>query len=51
MASTVGGQFGENYQKLLENYKISIFGSKQWGDMGGQANFLGSEGNPPVPPH
>ena len=25
-----GGQFGQNGQKLHENYRISIFGSKQW---------------------
>ena len=43
----VGGQFGQNGQKLHENDKIDIFGSKQWG--GGQANFLGSGGIPPSP--
>ena len=26
-----GGQSGQNGQKAYENYKISIFGSKQWG--------------------
>ena len=26
-----GGQSGQNGQKTNENYKISIFGSKQWG--------------------
>ena len=42
------GQFGQNGQKLHENYKIGIFG-QNWG--GGQANFLGSGGEiPPVPP-
>ena len=44
MGSTGGGQFGENGQKLHENDKIGIFWSKQWGDMGGQANFSGSGG-------
>ena len=45
----VGGQFGQNGQKLHENDKIGIFGSKQWG--GGQDNFSGSGGaSPPVPP-
>ena len=48
----VGGQFGENGQKLHENDKIGIFRSKQWGDMGGQANFLVSGGgSPQSPPH
>ena len=35
-------QFGQNGQKLHENYKIGIFGSKTVGggeDMGGQGNF------------
>ena len=27
-----GGQFGQNGQKLHENDKIGIFGSKQWGE-------------------
>ena len=48
-----GGQFGQNGQKLCENDKICIFGSKQWGeDMGGgQANFSASErGFPQSPP-
>ena len=26
------GHFGQNGQKLSENYKISILGAKQWGD-------------------
>ena len=44
----VGGQFGQNSQKLHENYKIGIFGSKQWEeDMWGQANFSGSGGGSP----
>ena len=47
----VGGQFGQNDQKLHENYKISVFGSEQWGDMGGQSNFSCSGGGiSPVPP-
>ena len=50
-ATIGGGQFGQNGQKLHEIDKISIFGSKQWGGMGGgQADFLGSGGDPPVPP-
>ena len=36
------GKFGQNDQKLHENYKIGILGSKQRGDMGGQTSFLGS---------
>ena len=48
MGSTGGGQFGQNGQKLHENDKIGIFGSKQWG--GGQANFSGSGGDPPQSP-
>ena len=31
MGSTCGGQFGQNCQKLHENYKIDIFRAKQWG--------------------
>ena len=27
-----GGQFGQNGQKVHENDKIDIFGSKQWGE-------------------
>ena len=46
----VGGGFGQNGQKLHENYKINILGAKQWGDMEGQANFLVSGGDPPSPP-
>ena len=30
-----GGQFGQNGQKMHENDKISIFGSKQWEGHGG----------------
>ena len=44
------GQFGQNGQKLHENDKISIFGSKQLGGMRGQANFSGSGGIPPQSP-
>ena len=42
-----GGQFGQNGQKLHENDKIGILGSKQWGGghRGGQANFSGSGGD------
>ena len=37
-----GGQFGQNDQKLNENDKISIFGSKQWeGGHGGTNQFFG----------
>ena len=32
---------GQNGQKLHENYKINIFGAKQWGDMGVQRQFFG----------
>ena len=49
-----GGQFGQNGQKLHENYKIGIFGSKFfWGGGmgGGQANFSSSGGGDPgIPP-
>ena len=46
-----GGRFGQYVQKLHENYKINIFGAKQWGDMGGQNNFLDSGGfSPNLPP-
>ena len=48
-----GAQFGQNCQKLHENYKSGIFGSKQWGETWGeQANFSGMGGGaiPPVPP-
>ena len=46
----VGGQFGQNGQKPHENYKIGIFGSKQWGeggDMGGKSIFRVLGGIPP----
>ena len=51
-----GGQFGQNGQKLHENDKFGIFGSKQWGGgMGGTSQFFGLWGGihpnpPPVPP-
>lgn len=37
MVSTCGKQFGQNRQKLHENYKIHILGSKQTEGVGGQA--------------
>ena len=40
MGSTGGSQFGQNGQKLHENYKIEISESKQWEDMGGQTKFI-----------
>ena len=46
----VGEQFGQNIQKLQENCKINIFGSKQSGRHGGQANFLGSGSRPVLLP-
>ena len=49
-----GGQFGQNGQKLHENDKFGILGSKQWGGTwGGQPNVSGSGGDPPSvpPPH
>ena len=33
-----GEQFGQNEQKLYENYKIGIFGSRKWGRT---SQFLG----------
>ena len=39
MGSTGGEQFGQNSQKLHESYQIDIFGSKECGEHGGQANF------------
>ena len=45
-----GGQFGQNGQKLYENYKISILGSKQRGDMGGKPSFRVVGGDPPQSP-
>ena len=48
MGSTGGGQFGQNGQKLHGYYKISIFGSKQWGDMGGTSQFF-RWGDTPIP--
>ena len=45
----MGGQYG---QKLHENDKMSIFGSKQWGQgsgAGGHTDFLAIGGIPPAP--
>ena len=42
-----GGKFGQNGQKLYENYKINILGAKQWGD---KPYFCVVGGSPPVPP-
>ena len=44
-----GGRFRQTGRKLHENYKIVVFGSKHWGNMGGQANFWGSGGIPQFP--
>ena len=50
------GQFGQNAQKLQENYKIVVFRSRQRGTCGGLTNFLGSGEDPtqspstPLPP-
>ena len=47
----VGRQFGQIGQKLHENYKIGISGSKQWGNMGvDKPIFRVVWGIPPVPP-
>ena len=48
----VGGQFGQNGQKLDENYKIGIFGSKQWGEAwgGDKPIFQVVGGDPPQSP-
>ena len=52
MGSTFRGQFGQNGQKLNENYKIGILWVKSvggtWG--GGQTIFLASGGDPPSLP-
>ena len=40
----VGRQFGQNGQKLHENSKIGIFGSKQWGTWGEKPIFWVGEG-------
>ena len=45
-----GGQFGENCQKLHENYKMVIFGSKQWGTWGDKPYFWVVGGRYPPPP-
>ena len=47
LGSTSGGTIWRNGQKLHENDKIGIFGSKQWG---GQANFSSSRRDTPSPP-
>ena len=41
-----GGQLGQNGQKLNENYKIDIFGSKHWGGggHGGDKSIFGVVG-------
>ena len=48
----VGGQSGQNGQKLHENDKIDIFGSKQWeGTWGGKPIFwVVGGGDRPSPP-
>ena len=47
----MGGQFGQNGQKLHENYKIDIMGSKQWGGTWGDKSIFQVVRNiPPVPP-
>ena len=52
----MGGQFGQNGQKLHENYKIGILGCQNRGgggwDMGRETSqFWGVvEGSPPSPP-
>ena len=45
----MGGQFEQNGQKLHEDYKIDIFGAKQWRKWG-TSQFWGSGGYPPVSP-
>ena len=46
-----GGQFGQNGQKLHENYKIGILGSKQWGRAwGNKPIFRVVGGSHPIPP-
>ena len=48
----VGGQFGQNGQKLHENYKIGIFESKQWGGGGGDKPIFWVVGEiSPAPPY
>ena len=44
------GQFGQNAQKLQENYKIVVFRSRQRGTCGGLTNFLGSGEDPTQSP-
>ena len=45
----MGGQFGQNDQKLHENDKIGISGSKQWGGDKPIFQVVGG-GDPPPPP-
>ena len=40
MGLTGGGQFGQNGQKLHENYKVGILGSKQWRGTWGDGDKL-----------
>ena len=47
----VGGeQFGQNGKKLHENYKINMFGVKQWGEGGGhgRSSQIFSDGGHPL---
>ena len=51
MGRLVGkGQFGQNGQKLHENDKIFIFGSKQWGGMWDDKSIFWVEGGSPFTP-
>ena len=45
----VGGHFGQNGQKVHDNYKSNIFGAKHWVNMRAQGNILGRT-DPPSPP-
>ena len=48
---TSGGHFGQNAQKLHENFKINILVAKQWrGNGGGKPIFWLVEGYPSPPP-
>ena len=47
-----GGQFGENGQNCMKMTKSAFWGQNSGGGewtWGGQANFLGSGGDPPPP--
>ena len=47
-----GTHFGQNDQKLIENYKINSFGAKQQEeDMGGGGGGVDFSPVPPSPPH